>query len=82
MRTPLSFAQDSGTFANSVAPLRDKPFYPLEPGPEYLPLLRYQVVLAGKNFFHIKETTTGRVRGFRRNHNDACALAKTLENNS
>lgn len=82
MHTPPSFAQDSGTLANCLAPLRDKPFYPLEPGPEYLPLLRFQVVLAGKNFFHIKETVSGRVKGFRRNHNDACALAKTLESNS
>lgn len=82
MLTPPSFAQDSGTPANCLPPLHDKPFYLLEPGPEYLPSLRFQVVLAGKNFFHIKETTTGRVRGFRRNHNEACALAKTLERNS
>jgi len=82
MHTPPSFAQDSGTFANCLAPLRDKPFYPLEPGAEYLPLLRFQVVPAGKNFFHIKEASTGCVRGFRRNHNEACALAKTLERNS
>ena len=41
--------------------------------------LRYQVVLAGNSFFHITETATGRVRGFRINHNDACALARNLE---
>lgn len=82
MHTPLPFAQDPGTFANCLAPLRDKPFYSQEPAPEHLPLLRYQVVNAGKNFFHIKEISSGRVRGFRRNHNEACALARALEINS
>ncbi len=43
------------------------------------PQLRYQVVLAGNGFFHITETATGRVRGFRMSHNAACALARTLE---
>jgi hypothetical protein len=43
------------------------------------PQLRYQVILAGNGFFHIKETATGRVRGFRMNHNEACALARTFE---
>ncbi|ROM95477.1 hypothetical protein [Pseudomonas brassicacearum] len=45
----------------------------------YSPHLRYQVVLAGNRFFHIKETATGRVRGFRGDHNEACALARNLE---
>lgn len=40
---------------------------------------RYRVVLAGKCFFHIEETSTGRVRGFRTDHNEACYLAKRLE---
>lgn len=40
---------------------------------------RFQVVLAGNAFFHIKETSTGHVRGFRRHHNEACALARSLE---
>lgn len=40
---------------------------------------RFQVVLAGNAFFHIKETSTGHVRGFRSNHNDACALARALD---
>ena len=40
---------------------------------------RFQVILAGNSFFHIKETTTGRVRGFRGDHNEACALARSLE---
>ena len=43
------------------------------------PQLRYQVILAGNRFFHITETATGRVRGFRMSHNEACALARTFE---
>ncbi|WP_447890794.1 hypothetical protein [Pseudomonas hormoni] len=41
--------------------------------------LRFQVVLVGTAFFHIKEISTGHVRGFRSNHNAACALARALE---
>lgn len=40
---------------------------------------RFQVVPAGNAFFHIKEKSTGRVRGFREDHNEACALARSLE---
>lgn len=40
---------------------------------------RYRVVLAGISFFHIKEISTGHVRGFRGDHNEACALARSLE---
>lgn len=40
---------------------------------------RFQVVLAGNAFFHIKEISTGHVRGFRADHNEACALARSLE---
>ncbi|WP_214512695.1 hypothetical protein [Pseudomonas brassicacearum] len=40
---------------------------------------RYRVVLAGKCFFHIEETSTGHVRGFRTDHNEACYLARRLE---
>ena len=40
---------------------------------------RFQVILAGNAFFHIKEAATGRVRGFRGDHNEACALARSLE---
>ncbi|WP_256345714.1 hypothetical protein [Pseudomonas sp. PD9R] len=45
-----------------------------DPGPP-----RFQVILAGNAFFHIKETSTGHVRGFRGDHNEACALARSLE---
>ncbi|PTT26574.1 hypothetical protein [Pseudomonas sp. HMWF021] len=40
---------------------------------------RFQVVPAGNAFFHIKESSTGLVRGFREDHNEACALARSLE---
>jgi alpha-D-ribose 1-methylphosphonate 5-triphosphate synthase subunit PhnH len=43
---------------------------------------RFQVVMAGIAFFHIKEISTGCVRGFRANHNEACALARYLESHS
>lgn len=43
------------------------------------PRPRFQVVPAGNAFFHIKESSTGRVRGFREDHNEACALARSLE---
>ncbi|MEC6338993.1 hypothetical protein VXT26_08580 [Pseudomonas aeruginosa] len=39
----------------------------------------YQVVPQGRGFFHIIETATGAVRGFRRNHNEACAYAEHLK---
>ncbi|MFY0730807.1 hypothetical protein [Pseudomonas sp. NFX15] len=40
---------------------------------------RFRVVMAGHAFFHIKDISTGSVRGFRTNHNEACALARFLE---
>jgi hypothetical protein len=36
-------------------------------------------VPAGRNFFHIREITSGRVLGFRSDHIKACQLAKELE---
>ncbi|MCP1462734.1 MULTISPECIES: hypothetical protein [unclassified Pseudomonas] len=39
----------------------------------------YQVVPAGRNFFHIREVTSGRIKGFRSDHIKACELAKRLE---
>ncbi|MBK5374509.1 hypothetical protein JFT81_07675 [Pseudomonas sp. TH43] len=40
---------------------------------------KFKVIPAGTAFFHIQETSTGRVRGFRKDHNQACALARSLE---
>ncbi|WP_038819780.1 hypothetical protein [Pseudomonas aeruginosa] len=39
----------------------------------------YQVVPQGRGFFHIVETATGKVRGFRRGHNEACSYAEQLK---
>lgn len=39
----------------------------------------YQVVPAGKNFFHILEVPSGKINGFRSDHIKACELAKSLE---
>jgi hypothetical protein len=41
--------------------------------------VRYIVVPAGINFFHITDFATGQVRGFRCRHIDACELARALE---
>jgi len=40
---------------------------------------RFIVIPAGVDFFHVAERTTGRVKGFRRRHQDACDLARQLE---
>lgn len=39
----------------------------------------YRVIPAGKAFYHVVETATNRVIGYRRHHADACALARQLE---
>lgn len=39
----------------------------------------YRVIPAGKAFYHVVETATNRVIGYRRHHSDACALAQHLE---
>jgi len=39
---------------------------------------RFKVVPAGKAY-HIKDSVTGKVKGFRFNHNAACTLARDLE---
>ncbi|TFF38697.1 hypothetical protein E3U47_15835 [Pseudomonas sp. RIT623] len=40
---------------------------------------RYIVIPAGIAFYHIAERDTGRVRGFRQRHKDACELARHFE---
>ncbi|MDF3173492.1 hypothetical protein P3C22_15790 [Pseudomonas sp. ER28] len=42
-------------------------------------MFRFQVKPAGRDFFHVVDTRDGKVRGFRREHNKACALARRLE---
>lgn len=57
----------------------DGAFYLHLPHRGQTPSPRFKVVPAGVGFFHITDHTTGRVMGFRRNHDDACALARRLE---
>ena len=40
---------------------------------------RYRVVSVGREFFHIVDGRTDKVKGFRRDHNAACAYARKLE---
>jgi hypothetical protein len=79
MCTMTHFATAQPTYTHNTLALSqalfDQP--PLHPDSPSRP--RFQVVLAGNAFFHIKETSTGRVRGFRGDHNQACALARSLE---
>ncbi|WP_238350236.1 hypothetical protein [Pseudomonas sp. SWRI154] len=76
-----------GTFTTLIRPVSSRVVQAHEPvdGCEDSanPLIQpqYRVVLAGKCFFHIEETSTGRVRGFRADHNEACHLARSLERN-
>ncbi|VVP66659.1 hypothetical protein PS918_00422 [Pseudomonas fluorescens] len=69
-------------FASPLAPTPTSPS-PVLQHPQYQPQApdspKFQVILAGISFFHIKEISTGHVRGFRADHNEACALARSLE---
>lgn len=47
--------------------------------PEPVVAFRMVVKPAGRDFFHVVDNKTGKVVGFRRNHNEACALARKLE---
>ena len=42
-------------------------------------MFRFQVKPAGRDFFHVVDARDGKVRGFRCDHNEACALARILE---
>lgn len=54
-------------------------YYRLRGYDGYLDSVLYQVVPAGRNFFDIREVLSGRVKGFRTDHIQACELAKKLE---
>ncbi|PRA33776.1 hypothetical protein [Pseudomonas poae] len=45
------------------------------------PVIAFRMVVkpAGRDFFHVVDSQTDKVMGFRRNHNEACALARHLE---
>lgn len=57
----------------------EHPYYCLHSPNGYPQSVLYQVVRAGRNFFHIREVTSGRIKGFRSDHIEACELAKRLE---
>lgn len=57
----------------------ERQYYCLHSHDGYSNSVLYQVVPAGRNFFHILEVTSGRIKGFRSNHIRACELAKNLE---
>lgn len=78
MCTMTHFANHSTPQTNHLASLHPLLFQAHALPLQALALPRFQVVPAGKSFFHIKETATGRVRGFRTDHNEACALARSL----
>ena len=54
-------------------------FYRLIGRPEPVATFRMVVKPAGRDFFHVVDSRTGKVIGFRRNHNEACALARRQE---
>lgn len=76
MQRPLYDAMQSRT----RSPCQDEAqYYRLRGCGGYLDSILYQVVPAGRNFFHIREVLSGRVKGFRSDHIQACELAKQLE---
>ncbi|KTC62844.1 hypothetical protein AO262_34520 [Pseudomonas fluorescens ABAC62] len=54
-------------------------YYCLRSPTGYPSSVLYQVVPAGRGFFHIREVISGRIKGFRSDHIQACELAKRLE---
>ncbi|WP_257230459.1 hypothetical protein [Pseudomonas sp. SbOxS1] len=79
MCTLTHFAHPQASYSNTPPSLHPAVFLATEAGPRAPSPPRFHVVLAGNAFFHIKETSTGHVRGFRGDHNQACALARALE---
>lgn len=57
----------------------ERQYYCLHSLSGYSNSVLYQVVPAGRNFFHIREVTSGRIKGFRSDHIQACKLANELE---
>ncbi|MFJ2682527.1 hypothetical protein ACIOYV_02155 [Pseudomonas sp. NPDC087342] len=78
MCTMTHFAKHSTASTNLPANLHPVVLQAYVLASQTLVMPRFQVIPAGKSFFHIKETATGHVRGFRTNHNDACTLARSL----
>jgi len=79
MCTLTHFAQPQPSYSNTPPSLHPVVYLAAEATPRAPSPPRFHVVLAGNAFFHIRETSTGHVRGFRGDHNQACALARALE---
>jgi hypothetical protein len=79
MCTLTHFAHPQTAYSNTPPPLHPAVCLAAEAAPRGPSPPRFHVVLAGIAFFHIKEISTGHVRGFRGDHNQACALARALE---
>ncbi|MFJ2280045.1 hypothetical protein ACIOUG_02785 [Pseudomonas sp. NPDC087803] len=79
MCTLTHFAQPSNPGSDTSFVLHNSAFAELAVHQQSHQTPRFRVVPAGNAFFHIKESSTGRVRGFREDHNEACALARSLE---
>lgn len=75
----LQLQRNAALSQTGSSSLNPKPFYNLYAEGGCLHSVLYRVVPAGKNFFHILEVPSGRIKGFRSDHNQACALAKELE---
>jgi hypothetical protein len=78
MCTMTHFVNDFRPHTTHLAPLHPLVFQACDLALQTVARPRFQVIPAGRAFFHIKETSTGRVRGFRTDHNQACALARSL----
>ncbi|AZF05206.1 hypothetical protein [Pseudomonas sp. R5-89-07] len=72
--------EDTSFHTRSSCP-DEQQYYCLPTPNVYSNSVLYRVVPAGKNFFHIQEVTSGRIKGFRSDHTKACALARALEAN-
>ncbi|MBO0494075.1 hypothetical protein [Pseudomonas sp. Marseille-Q1929] len=57
----------------------ERQYYCLQSLSGYSNSVLYQVIPAGRNFFHIREVNSGRIKGFRSDHIKACQFAKALE---
>jgi hypothetical protein len=75
----LQLQRDTALSPKGSSVLESGPFYSLPADGRSLHSALYRVIPAGKNFFHILEVPSGRIKGFRSDHNQACALAKQLE---
>ena len=70
---------DAMSSHNRSSSQHEAQYYRLGAFEGYSDSVLFQVVPAGKNFFHIREVLSGRIKGFRSGHVKACELAKKLE---